>query len=211
MVGTYEWLYRISRETGSGISYETSIPYIACSPESKEGFCPHADTTCTPLNVARTCSSPNLFDVEGGSCTGLRRYPNATISDYGSISGADAMMKEIYMRGPIACGIDSTPLQNFESGIVTDKGSVNNHFVSVVGWGKDDARKLQYWIVRNSWGEYWGDMGYVKVAFGALGVEEHCVWATPRAYTALENANRFPCHEDGDNCRASTAVPKVVV
>ena len=35
--GPYQWLKKIS-ETGTGISYETSQPYMACSSESKEGF-----------------------------------------------------------------------------------------------------------------------------------------------------------------------------
>ena len=67
-------------------------------------FCPNADWTCTPLNIARTCGS---FDSVGGSCSGLNAYPNATISDYGSISGNSAMQNEIYHGGPIACGIDA--------------------------------------------------------------------------------------------------------
>ena len=129
--GPYQWLMKIS-ETGTGISYETSQPYMACSSESKEGFCPNADWTCTPLNVARTCGS---FHSEGGSCSGLNAYPNATISDYGSISGVSAMQKEIYQRGPIACGIDAMPLLNWESGIISDAGSSVDHVILVVGWG----------------------------------------------------------------------------
>ena len=34
---------------------------------------------------------PMMPRQEGGPCTGLSDYPNATITDYGSISGADAM------------------------------------------------------------------------------------------------------------------------
>merc|ERR1712232_425081 len=129
-------------KTGTGISYETAQPYMACSSENKEGFCQSADWTCKPVNIARTCGS---FDHEGGDCTGLSNYPNATISDYGSISGVAAMKKEIFNRGPIACGIDAMPLLNWESGIITKKSDATDHVISVVGWGKD------HWIVRNSW------------------------------------------------------------
>jgi cathepsin X len=41
--GPYQWLHQISKSTGSGISYDTSNPYMACSSESEEGFCKHAD------------------------------------------------------------------------------------------------------------------------------------------------------------------------
>jgi cathepsin X len=203
----YQWIHKISKKTGTGISYETANPYIACSSDSKEGFCSHVDTTCKPLNVARTCGS---FDKEGGDCTGLSHYPNVTVSEYGSISGKEAMMKEIFNNGPIACGIDASPLLNFETGIATMKGEQVDHVISIVGWGTD-AKVGKYWIVRNSWGEYWGDMGYVKVAFGALQIEQQCSWAKPGSFTALEFDNQVHCHEGGDNCKAEKPQPKVVV
>jgi len=201
--GTYQWIHEISQKTGTGVSYETSNPYLACSSESQEGFCPHADFSCNALNIARTCGS---FDQEGGGCTGLSSYPNVTVSDYGSISGKDAMMKEIYNRGPIACGIDAMPLLNFEKGIISDAGSGVDHVISVVGWGQDKESNQGYWIVRNSWGEYWGEMGYVRVAFGALQVESQCSWAVPGSYTAAEKNNQVHCHEGGDNCKAKKTV-----
>merc|ERR1719269_40486 len=132
---------------------------MACSSESTDGFCPHADWSCTPQNIARTCGS---FDKEGGSCTGLNHYPNVTISEHGSISGKNAMMKEIYNRGPIACGIDANPLRDYTTGIAKGWSLMTDHVISVVGWGTD-PQEGQYWIVRNSWGEYWGENGYVRV------------------------------------------------
>eukprot|EP00929_Paragymnodinium_shiwhaense_P032370 TRINITY_DN17948_c1_g4_i1.p2 TRINITY_DN17948_c1_g4~~TRINITY_DN17948_c1_g4_i1.p2 ORF type:complete len:337 (+),score=92.49 TRINITY_DN17948_c1_g4_i1:72-1082(+) len=195
--GPYQWLKEAS-EKGSGISYETAQPYLACSPDSDDGFCSHVDTSCKPTNVARTCGS---FSAEGGPCTGLSSFPNATISDYGSISGKDAMMKEIFARGPISCGIDANPLLNYESGVIKTKGEGVDHVISVVGWGTDPTDGF-YWIVRNSWGEYWGEMGYVRVAAGALLVEDQCAWAVPKSFTAAEFNNQVHCHEGGDNCKA---------
>merc|ERR1711870_10305 len=199
--GPYQWIKSISDKTGSGISYTTSQPYFACSSESEDGLCKGADWTCTAKNTAVTCGT------FGEACVGLSHYPNATISDYGSITGKAAMMKEIYSRGPIACGIDANPLLNYENGIIKTSGSGIDHVISVVGWGTD-ATDGFYWRVRNSWGEYWGEMGYVRVATGALNLEEQCSWAVPKEFTAAEKLNQVHCHEGGDNCKAS---PSVVV
>jgi len=197
----YQWIKK-----SGGVSTETSQPYLACSKESKQGFCPHVDLTCNALNIARTCGS---FDSEGGNCTGLSHYPNITIKDYGHISGSDAMMKEIFNRGPIACGIAADPLLNFDGGIVTKMDGGVDHVISVVGWGTD-AKVGKFWIVRNSWGEYWGEYGYVRVKFGALGLTD-CDWATVEDYSAPEKHASFMCHEGGDNCKASTKKASVVV
>ena len=211
--GPYQWLADLSEQTGRGISYETSNPYLACSSESKEGLCPAADWSCTPENVARTCST---FPSMGGTCTGLSQYPNATISDYGSISGPDAMAKEIYNRGPISCGIDAAPILKYAGGVVDMAGENVDHVISVVGWGTDTTAKTDanpdgaYWIVRNSWGEFWGEMGYIRVAKGnnALHLEDQCAWAVPDVFTAgnpsfgTGPAGNFPCDEDGGNCKA---------
>lgn len=198
VLGPYQWIHEISQKTGSGISYETSNPYIACSSESNEGFCGHVDTSCPKdnMNTARTCST---FSSMGGKCVGINSYPNATVAEYGPVSGADDMAKEIYARGPIACGISAQPILDYTSGVVTEGDHQVDHVVSVVGWGNDDEAG-QYWIVRNSWGEYWGEMGYIRVKFGSLLVESQCAWATLADYTAPEKNNQVHCYEGGENC-----------
>lgn len=192
--GAYQWIKDISEKTGSGVSYFTSNPYVACSSESKEGFCQHVDTTCKPENVARTCAT---FGVP---CVALDRYPNATVSDYGSISGKQGMMKEIYSRGPIACGIDASKIEDYQTGIAKGWSFMVDHVISVVGWGTDPEEGM-YWLVRNSWGEYWGEQGYIRVKAGALALEQQCAWAVPGDFTAPDMNNDVHCFEGGENCQ----------
>ena len=53
-----------------------------------------------------------------------------------------------------------------------------DHAVVVVGWGEEWSYSTQYgrqmlqkyWLVRNSWGQGWGDGGYVKIKRGTCGV-----------------------------------------
>jgi C1A family cysteine protease len=47
-----------------------------------------------------------------------------------------------------------------------------NHAVAAVGYGVEKGQS--YYIVRNSWGAYWGELGYIKIAakpgFGICGI-----------------------------------------
>ena len=202
--GVYQWIKNLTDDTGSGVTYETSNPYMACSADTEYSFCPNLNWECVPENVARTCST---YPYNGGQCVGLSHYPNATITDYGSISGKDAMMNEIETNGPISCEIDDTYLLNYTRGILQQKVNSTeiNHAVSVVGWGtvNIENKNLSYWIIRNSWGEYWGNMGFVNVAFGSYLIESHCVWATVGEFTLDNHA----CYENGNNCLKSIQPP----
>ena len=48
------FVFVIWGQSGTGISYFTSQPYLACSSESRAGICAHVDTTCKAENIART-------------------------------------------------------------------------------------------------------------------------------------------------------------
>ena len=44
-----------------------------------------------------------------------------------------------------------------------DKTDLNQAML-VVGYGTDSSTEMDYWILKNSWGEDWGDRGYMKLA-----------------------------------------------
>jgi len=181
------------------VPYDTCMGYSACSSDSSEGFCGNADWTCTAMNTCRTCST---FSENGGKCVGLNTFPNASIAQFGGVSGETAMMQEIYARGPLACGINAEPILDYQGGIANIPNQPGiDHVISVVGWGVDNSTNTKYWIIRNSWGEFWGEMGYIRLVKGQdqLSIEEDCDWATPAAWTE----KNFPCGEDGTGCVSS--------
>lgn len=119
--------------------------------------------------------------------------PNVTIAEFGSIEAGNihAIQAEIYARGPVKTSINADFLRNYSGGILGSDddpallNSNHNHGVSIVGWGYDPDRNTQHWIIRNSWGHYWGELGYFRIELGRnlLGVEENLAWATPRTWT----------------------------
>lgn len=189
--------YQLIKDTGF-VPYETCQSYIACSAESKEGFCASADTTCRLEDVCRTC---NTFSSMGGTCVGLKKFPSASIKEYGVIeNNVDHIKAEIFARGPVATGVNAVPILNYKGGVFSDETASRNidHIVSIVGWGKDPSSGKKYWIVRNSWGEYWGEMGFFRIEMGKniLGIESQAIWATPKSWTEINQ----PCDENGENC-----------
>jgi len=197
--GSASGVYDFIKHHSGYVPYETCMPYAACSHESKEGFCKHVDTTCSKKNTCRTCSS---FVQNGGFCSEIDDFPKATVGEYGTYRwNHKAVMAEIFQRGPVAAGINAEPIVNYRGGIVKDHRLFHklvNHVVSIVGWGTEKGTATKYWIVRNSWGQYWGEMGYARVEMGrnVLGIESSVTWATPGTFAVKNKA----CDEDGKNC-----------
>lgn len=197
--GSASGVYDFIKHHSGYVPYETCMPYTACSHESKEGFCAHVDTTCNAKNTCRTCSS---FEANGGFCSEINDFPKATIQEYGTYRfNHKAVMAEVFKRGPVAAGINADPIVNYQGGIVKDhrlSHKMVNHIVSIVGWGTEKETGTKYWIVRNSWGQYWGEMGYFRVEMGrnVLGIESSVSWATPGTFAVKNKA----CSEDGNNC-----------
>ena len=157
--GAYEYVYH------NGIPDDTCNVYQA------------TDLPCEPENICKNCFGP----PENSTCIPQTRYRKYFIKEFGSVSGVDDMKKEIYLRGPIACGIDADPVENYTGGIVNTTSNNINHIISVVGWDVDPMTNTEFWIVRNSWGTYWGEDGWFRVQTGlnSLGIETMCNWAVP--------------------------------
>jgi len=131
---------------------------------------------CSAMNVCRNCNP-------GEACFVPDNYLVYGVDEFGTVSGEQNMLQEIYQRGPIACGI-AVPqaLDDYTGGIYCDdSGDLEIvHDISVVGYGEEDGNK--YWLVRNSWGSHWGEEGMFRVCRGTnnIAIESDCSWATAK-------------------------------
>merc|ERR1711871_23647 len=143
--------------------------------------------------VPEKCMYYQAGDRDDASCSHRCQHPTALYKTkgygyvggyYGACSEVE-MMRELYANGPIVVGFQApADLQLYHSGIFshTDdtvdkrehKNGMNmvkglpweatNHAVLLFGWGVEDGKK--YWIVKNSWGEFWGENGFFRMNRG---------------------------------------------
>ncbi len=111
-------------------------------------------------------------------CGGVYEHPHRAVSwsyvnPWVDIPSVAEIKQAIYTHGPLAAAVCvGTAFNNYRGGIFsTDEKAVCgsgkvNHGIILVGW--DDAQGV--WILRNSWGTYWGESGYMRIQYGISNV-----------------------------------------
>lgn len=99
------------------------------------------------------------------------------------------LQEAIATVGPIAVSIDASrdSFTHYSSGIYYDphcSTTNTDHVVLIVGYGTDEHNQ-DYYIVKNSWGDDWGENGYIRMARNH---HNHCAIALQANYPILDHA-----------------------
>jgi cathepsin B len=146
------------QDVGSGSSCK---PYTfeACAhhvpPSSKYPACPSKEYTA---HCTKSCSESKYTTsyaddkVKGGSA-----------SSVGTVSGMITALE----KGPLSVAFDVySDFPTYKSGVYkhTTGSMLGGHAVEIIGYGTENGS--DYWLVKNSWNEQWGDGGTFKIARG---------------------------------------------
>ncbi|XP_054270369.1 cathepsin L [Macrosteles quadrilineatus] len=110
------------------------------------------------------------YEAEDDTCRYRPEASGATDSGFVDIpEGNESKLKAaVATIGPVSVAIDASHESfQFYSGDVYYEPECSptqlDHGVLVVGYGTDEDGN-DYWLVKNSWGESWGDKGFIKMA-----------------------------------------------
>lgn len=152
-----------SPSIGSG---STCFPYqLEMCDHHEGGPYPACPSVCSPGECA-TPACPNKKCSESKYTQPWAKDLHFGKSEY-SINSVQEAMTQIFTNGPITSSF--TVYEDFltyKSGVYThvSGAAMGGHAVKVVGWGTEGG--VDYWLVVNSWNNYWGDWGYFKIKRG---------------------------------------------
>jgi len=103
-------------------------------------------------------------NLECGKCD---QVEGSMVTSYFDIpKSVEGLMEGISIQ-PVSVAIFAKQLmfKFYRSGVFNQRcWQKVDHGVLAVGYGTDEDTGLDYWLVKNSWGNRWGDEGYIKIA-----------------------------------------------
>ncbi|KAJ3619807.1 hypothetical protein MTP99_005462 [Tenebrio molitor] len=127
------------------------------------------------------------YRAEDEKCHYKPKDKGATDRGYVDIeSGSEDKLKSaVATAGPVSVAIDAShqSFQLYSGGVYYEPACASNvnqldHAVLAIGYGTEDDG-TDYWLVKNSWGQSWGDQGYIKMARNR---DNNCGIATEASY-----------------------------
>jgi cathepsin F len=125
------------------------------------------------------CDDPPLTSYCDVKCSDKKHQNVAKIKSWTALPTDEAAIAQwLAQNGPPSIGIDASGngpfgilvpwLQFYHRGVAnphckSEKDSID-HALLLVGYGTDNGK--DYWLVKNSWGEKWGDKGYFRLLRG---------------------------------------------
>lgn len=119
------------------------------------------DFPYTASNAPCNCPYPHEYFIEDWAYVG---NPNG-------VATVDQIKQAIYDYGVVSVAVCvNTAFHDYSGGVFSGPTCHSiNHAVALVGWD-DNQGSDGVWFLRNSWGEGWGEDGYMRIEYGVCDV-----------------------------------------
>jgi len=87
------------------------------------------------------------------------------------------LLQALAQHGPVVVSADATGWSLYEDGVYDEcgKDAILNHAILMMGYGTDHDLKKDYYLIRNSWGDRWGEKGHIRLLRKKVDdADQHC-------------------------------------
>ncbi|XP_065346018.1 procathepsin L-like [Cloeon dipterum] len=163
------WAFGTTRNNLTDLSEQSLLDCDTHSFGCRGGFTSKTFKFVMKHGIAREVDYP--YTHVQGECQckekGCSDHPEIeTIFQYW-LRSEEELMKVVGWFGPVAVVFDGSmaSFQQYKKGVYSAsdcKANSKNHSMAIVGYGTENGQ--DYWLVKNSWGNWWGEDGYIKIA-----------------------------------------------
>jgi cathepsin L len=136
----------------SGLSDADAVAYTA-----SDGRCGHHQTYSKSAHIASSFLASRYE-------TKSKAFEQFGLTSWHKLEENKARpLMEAVMAGPVAISASANAWASYDSGIFDScsKDAVVNHAIVLFGYGSENGKP--YWTVKNSWGKFWGEHGYIRL------------------------------------------------
>jgi cathepsin L len=146
-----------------GLQTAESAPYKAMD-KSCEAVRP--DCKQSGSGAGGTSSFMDMYSATAFGLTGFKTLPSNEF---------EPLMQALQNLGPVAVSVSADGWSSYQAGIFNscEKDVIVDHAVTMYGWGEEEkklslfqggrTKVVQYWSIRNSWGQHWGEKGFIRL------------------------------------------------
>ena len=119
------------------------------------------------INNGMCSETDDPYEASSGTCDTNCNHEVHITDCYNVSPNNQIELQAAVAQGPVSVAIeaDTSIFQFYADGVLKNEncGVALDHGVLIVGYGEENNGDM-YWLVKNSWGQDWGDNGYVKIA-----------------------------------------------
>ncbi|CAA7028706.1 unnamed protein product [Microthlaspi erraticum] len=128
------------------------------------------------------------YQEKQGSCLSNAEPAMQISGSQNVLANNEAALLEAVSRQPISVGMDGSGagFLHYSSGVfdAPECGFSISHSVTFVGYGTS-PEGIKYWLAKNSWGETWGENGYIRIRRDVEWPQGMCGLAQNPSYPVL--------------------------